>query len=64
MSDNKYDLETRDPVSSQFAFETFSNAGFKPVSSICEIVDNSIEAHAEEITIKFEWQGKKIKGIL
>ena len=56
---NKYDLESRDPVSSEFAFETFSKAGFKPISAICEIVDNSIEANADEIIIKFEWRPKK-----
>lgn len=51
----KYELDSRDPVSSDFAYDTFSKAGFKPVSSICEIIDNSIEAKADEILIQFEW---------
>ena len=41
---NKYDEDSREAVSSEYAFETFSKAGFKPLSSICEIIDNSIEA--------------------
>lgn len=48
-------MDSRDPISSEFAFDTFSKAGFRPVSSICEIIDNSIEADATEILIKFEW---------
>jgi len=51
----KYDLDSRDPVSSDFAYDTFSKAGFKPVSSICEIIDNSIEAESNEVFIEFEW---------
>lgn len=53
---SKYDLESRDPISSEFAFEAFSKAGFKAISSICEIIDNSIEANADEIIIKFNWK--------
>ena len=59
---SKYDLESRDPISSEFAYDTFSKAGFKPVSSICEIIDNSIEAEADEILIKFEWNPAKTHG--
>lgn len=57
---NKYELESREPVSADFAFETFSKAGFKPISAICEIVDNSIDANADDIIIKFEWRPKKL----
>jgi hypothetical protein len=52
----KYDVDSRSSVSSDFAFETFSKAGFKPISAICEIIDNSIEAEADEILLKFEWK--------
>lgn len=55
---SKYEQDSRDPISSEFAFETFSKAGFKPNSAICEIIDNSIEANAKNITIKIEWQEK------
>ncbi len=58
MSSTKYDLKTRDPISSNFAYEAFSRSGFKPLSAICEILDNSIEANCNEIIIKFEWGQK------
>ena len=58
----KYDLDSRDAISPDFAFQTFSKAGFKPVSSICEIIDNSIEADAKNIRIKFEWDLAKQGG--
>jgi len=54
-----YELESREPVSSEFAFDTFSKSGFKPISSICEIIDNSIEANSTEILIKFDWGQEK-----
>ena len=56
MSQNKYEQDERSSVSSEFAFETFSKAGFKPISAICEIIDNSIEADSDQILINFEWK--------
>ena len=62
MASSKYDLDERDPVSSEFAYDTFSKAGFKPVSSICEIIDNSIEADSDDIILRFEWAKPKQGG--
>jgi len=62
MTSNKYDQEFREPVSSEFAYETFSKAGFKPVSAICEIIDNSLEADSNDIIIRFEWAQAKHGG--
>jgi hypothetical protein len=59
---NKYDEDSREAVSSEYAFETFSKAGFKPLSSICEIIDNSIEADSNNIIIKFDWNPIKNGG--
>jgi len=56
VSRSKYDSDDRSPVSADFAFEAFSKSGFKPLSAICEIVDNSIEAESDEILIKLEWK--------
>lgn len=57
----------RDPVNSGLALQAFRDQGFSAESSICEIIDNSIQANADEIRIKFEWRpkefGEKIRRV-
>ena len=54
---NEYQQEFRNPISNEFAAEAFGNkkSGFKPISAIFEIIDNSIEAKCNEIQIKIDW---------
>ncbi len=54
---SQYEQEFRNPISNEFAAEAFGNkkSGFKPLSAIFEIIDNSIEAESSEIQIKFDW---------
>ncbi len=55
---NKYDLPEREPLSATFAHETFSNSGFRLDSAVSEIIDNSMEANAKNITIHIVWRRK------
>ena len=50
-----YEMKERNPFAPYNALESFRNHDFDAVSSICEIIDNSIESHATEIKILFEW---------
>ena len=54
---NEYQEEFREPISNKFAVEAFGSkrSGFKPVSAIFEIIDNSIEAESDEIQVRFDW---------
>jgi len=54
---NEYQQDFREPISNEFATEAFGNkkSGFKPISALFEIIDNSIEANSNEIQIKFDW---------
>lgn len=56
MSSDKYSQEHRSAFSSGHAIESFRNLDFNPISSICEIIDNSQQAGATEIKIDFEWE--------
>jgi len=51
------DVKYRDPVSNEFVVEAFGKkkSGFKPISAIFEIIDNSIEANSTELLIQFDW---------
>ena len=62
MGIDDYDLDERSPVSDKYAYDTFRRAGFKPVASICEIIDNSIEAESDDIILRFEWAKPKYGG--
>jgi len=52
---NVYDLEERNPFTAGEALESFRSHDFDSISSICEIIDNSVQANATEIDIKFDW---------
>ena len=56
MSSDKYSQERRSAFSSGHAIQSFRNLDFNPISSICEIIDNSQQAGATEIKIDFEWE--------
>lgn len=47
-------------ISEKFAAEAFSKAGFKTDSAICEIIDNSIEANAKNIEVRFVLKEKAL----
>jgi hypothetical protein len=57
----------RDPISSGLALNAFRSQGFSPTTAICEIIDNSIEANATQISIDFNWKkitfGERIKRV-
>lgn len=50
----------RDPVSSGLAIDSFRSMGFSTLSSICEIIDNSVEADSNKIEIIIEWLKKEL----
>ena len=50
-----YEMEERSPFAPYDALESFRNHDFDAVSSICEIIDNSMQSNATEIKILFEW---------
>ena len=56
MSENKYSQPFRSPFSAGHAISSFRSLNFNPVTSICEIIDNSQEANATEIKIDFEFK--------
>jgi hypothetical protein len=61
MSD-EYELAERNPFSPGNALESFRSHDFDAVSSICEIIDNSLQENADEINIKFEWEENPDEG--
>lgn len=46
-------------VSPLISPESFRKIGYNPITAICEVIDNSIDAQAKNIDIKFEWCEKK-----
>jgi len=50
----------RSPVSPGLAIESFRDMGFKTGSAICEIIDNSVEADANEIQILINFKDKEL----
>ena len=62
VSSNKYAQEYRDPIAAGFALESFRSHDFDPISAICEIIDNSIEANADTIEVKFDWNDQNMEG--
>lgn len=53
---DKYSKPFRSPFSAGHAIGSFRSLDFNPITSICEIIDNSQEANATEIKIDFEWE--------
>lgn len=51
----KYSQNHRPAFSAGHAIDSFRSLNFTPISSICEIIDNSLQANATEIKINFEW---------
>jgi hypothetical protein len=54
---NEHVQKFREPVSNEFVVDAFGKrkSGFKPISAIFEIIDNSIEANSTDIQIQFDW---------
>ena len=52
---DKYSENARNPFSPAMALDSFRSHDFDPISAICEIIDNSQQAKANEIDIKFDW---------
>jgi len=62
LSSDKYSESERNPISAGFALESFRSHDFDPVSAMCEMIDNSVQANADEIEIKFEWDEQNREG--
>lgn len=52
--------EGRNPVNTGQAIYSLKKMGFTPLSAVCEILDNAIEAKATRIHITIEWKQKQI----